>query len=514
MAIKKLGVTVLSLALFNPSAWAGEKEDLEKLRGTTKGLIQLLVEQGAITKEKSGELMSEIEKSPAETETPEEEVDKKTVRVPYVPETVKQEMTEQIRKDVLAQAKREQWGKPGAIPDWAQKIKWEGDLRLRSQGDMFQSDNATFFYKNYLEINRVGGDANTNNPYLNTTEDRQRFRLRARLSMLAEVTQGVTAAFRLATGSANDPVSTNQTLGNMGNRFNFMLDQAYVKLEPYQWLTVAGGKIPNPWFGTDLVWDEDLNFDGAAVQFKPRIGNELVWFSTLGAFPLQEIELSKKDKWLYGAQTGVDWNRSQFRARFGVAYYDYQNITGQINTAPGSHLLDFTAPQFVQKGNTMFDISQTQNQNLYALASEYKELNITANLDIYTFSPVHVTLTGDYVKNVGFKKEDIVRRTGRDVGQQNQAYMGRVAVGMPRIKHRHDWQVFGGYKHLESDAVLDAFTDSDFHLGGTNAKGWIAGGSYGVATDTWLTLRWLSADQIVGPPLAIDVMQLDLNVRF
>lgn len=92
--------------------------------------------------------------------------------------------------------------------------------------------------------------------------------------------------------------------------------------------------------------------------------------------------------------------------------------------------------------------------------------------------------------------------------------MCRVAVGMPRIKHRHDWQVFGGYKHLESDAVLDAFTDSDFYLGGTNAKGWIAGGSYGVATDTWLTLRWLSADQIVGPPLAIDVMQLDLNVRF
>lgn len=512
MAIKKLGVTVLSLALFNPSAWAGEKEDLEKLRGTTKGLIQLLVEQGAISKEKADELMRETETSPAETATPEQEVDKKTVRVPYVPETVKQEMTEQIRRDVLAQAKREQWGKPGAIPEWAQKIRWEGDLRLRSQSDMFQSDNFPFL-PNYLEINRVGGVTNTDNPFLNTTNDRERLRLRARLGMLAEVTQGVTAAFRLATGSPNDPVSTNQTLGNMGNRFNFMLDQAYIKLDPYQWLTVVGGKIPNPWFGTDLVWDEDLNFDGAAVQFKPRIGNELVWFSTLGAFPLQEIELSTKDKWLYGAQTGVDWNRSQFRARFGVAYYDYENITGQ-RKAPNDPSQDFTAPQFMQKGNTLFDISQTQNSGRYALASEYKELNITANLDIYTFSPVHITLTGDYVKNVGFKKEDILQRTGRNVDQQNQAYMGRVAVGMPRIKHRHDWQVFGGYKHLESDAVLDAFTDSDFHLGGTNAKGWIAGGSYGVATDTWLTLRWLSADQIVGPPLAIDVMQLDLNVRF
>ena len=511
----------LSLVLANSITFADDKENLEKLRTTTQSLIQVLVEQGAITQEKAQALMDEIE-STASTQAvqqepalipPERNPDKKSVRVPYVPEIIKQEMTAQIRQDVLAQAKRESWGKPDSVPEWAHKIRWEGDFRFRYQSDQFQDDN-TPFTPNFLEINRVGDITRVANPFFNATEDRERLRLRARLSMLAEVTQGISAAFRLATGSSNDPVSTNQTLGNSGNRFNFSLDQAYLKFDPFSWLTVVAGKTPNPWFATDLVWDEDLNFDGVAMQLKPRLGDDLIWFSTLGAFPLQEIELSKDDKWLYGAQTGIDWHRSEFRARFGVAYYDYQNITGRRNTL-NSHLLDFTAPQFMQKGNAVFNISQDATKpDLYALAAEYKELAVTAHMDIYVFAPVYVMLTADYVKNVGLDKNDIQQRTGLTIDNQDQAYLGRIAIGMPKIKHRHDWQVFAGYKHLESDAVVDAFADSDFHLGGTNAKGWIGGGSYGVATDAWLSLRWLSADEIVGPPLAIDVLQLDFNVRF
>ena len=526
MTVKKLGTLGLGLfiVLANSATFADDKENLEKLRTTTQSLIQILVGQGAITQEKAQALMDEIGSSTSGAQTvqqepalkqPEQELDKKSVRVPYVPEIIKQEMTEEIRQDVLAQAKRESWGKPGSVPEWAHKIRWEGDFRFRYHGDKFQDDN-TPFTPNFLEINRVGDVTKTANPFINATEDRERLRLRVRLSMLAEVTQGISAAFRLATGGSNDPVSTNQTLGNSGNRFNFSLDQAYVKFDPYSWLTVVAGKTPNPWFATDLVWDEDLNFDGVAVQLKPRLGYDVVWFSTLGAFTLQEVELSKNDKWLYGAQTGVDWHRSDFRARFGVAYYDYQNITGRRNTL-NSHLLDFTAPQFMQKGNAVFNISQdAAKPDLYALAAEYKELAVTSHVDIYVFAPVYVMLTADYVKNLGFDKGDIEQRTGLSIEEkeQDQAWLGRIAVGMPKIKHRHDWQVFAGYKHLESNAVVDAFTDSDFHLGGTNAKGWIAGGSYGVATDAWLSLRWLSADEITGPPLAIDVLQFDLNVRF
>ncbi len=85
---------------------------------------------------------------------------------------------------------------------------------------------------------------------------------------------------------------------------------------------------------------------------------------------------------------------------------------------------------------------------------------------------------------------------------------------MPDVKEPNDWQVFGVYRYLEGDAVPDAFTDSDFHMGGTNTKGWILGGNYGLEHNTWLTLRYMAADEIDGPPLGIDVLQLDLNTRF
>ena len=85
---------------------------------------------------------------------------------------------------------------------------------------------------------------------------------------------------------------------------------------------------------------------------------------------------------------------------------------------------------------------------------------------------------------------------------------------MPKVVNAHDWEIFGAYKRLESDSVLDAFTDSDFHLGGTDAKGWILGASYGIDKNAWVTGRWFSADQISGLPLGIDVLMLDFNAKF
>jgi hypothetical protein len=70
------------------------------------------------------------------------------------------------------------------------------------------------------------------------------------------------------------------------------------------------------------------------------------------------------------------------------------------------------------------------------------------------------------------------------------------------------------YKYLESDAVMDAYTDQDFHLGGTNAKGWIIGGDFGLTRNVWLSTRWFTANEISGPPLAIDVFHFNVNAKF
>jgi hypothetical protein len=71
-----------------------------------------------------------------------------------------------------------------------------------------------------------------------------------------------------------------------------------------------------------------------------------------------------------------------------------------------------------------------------------------------------------------------------------------------------------GYRYVERDAVLDAFTDSDFHLGGTDAKGYYIGADYAFTPRVFARLRYLSANEIDGAPLGIDVVQLDLNAAF
>jgi hypothetical protein len=87
-------------------------------------------------------------------------------------------------------------------------------------------------------------------------------------------------------------------------------------------------------------------------------------------------------------------------------------------------------------------------------------------------------------------------------------------VGHPAMQEFGQWKAYLNYRYLGADAVVDAFTDSDFHLGGTNAKGWIAGTDFGLSKNFWLGLRWLTANEINGPPLQIDVLQLDFNAKF
>lgn len=480
----------------------------------------------------------------AVTPTPEVKPEPGEVRVPYVPQIIKDEIGRQVRqevredvmKDVMTQAKEERWGLPGVIPAWVARLKINGDLRVRAQGDFYASDNAQNVYFDFLKVNSAGGIGNSDNPFLNVNTERQRLRLRARLGLSVMVNEQLDAFMRISTGSISDPVSTNQTLGMYGlidtNRYTLAWDQGYMSYKlpdntGYSWLTLLGGRMASPWVSTDLIWDGDVNFEGVAATLKhrftsrnstdvmPEYNKSVFW--TLGAFPLQEVALSSDDKWLLGTQLGSEWLFNDLQSKFtlALAYYDYQNVAGRRNTV-NSNLLDFTAPPFLQKGNTLFDIRNDAdpNTNLWALASDYKELNITAVLDLDYFAPSHLWLTLDYVKNLGFDAAKVAARTGVQVEGRTTGYQAMLSAGWPQISKRGDWRVSLAYKYLQRDAVLDAFTDSDFHLGGTDAQGYILGGEYGIDADTWLSVRYLSADAIDGPPLGIDVLQLDVNARF
>jgi hypothetical protein len=201
--------------------------------------------------------------------------------------------------------------------------------------------------------------------------------------------------------------------------------------------------------------------------------------------------------------------------KLGLAYYDFQHVEGESNTIAAPNAADWTVPKFIQKGNQLFDINfGTGNPSKFALASKFKVANLTAALDLKQFDPYVVRLTGDFVKNLAYDEQEILRRTGLLVPRRDKGYQAQIQFGAPEVLALHDWQVFLMYRYLEGDAVMDAFNDPDFHVGGTNAKGYTIGAKYGLGHGAWLRLRWMSADEIDGPPLGIDVLQLDLNAKF
>jgi hypothetical protein len=334
----------------------------------------------------------------------------------------------------------------------------------------------------------------------------------------------VDAVIRLATGNDNNPVSTNSTFGDYMNEDKVYFDLAYLKWRPCDYFTFIGGRMPNPWFYSDLVWSPNLNFEGFTARLNMPIGESWATSLTVGAFPLQQNDYFERSKYLAAGQMVVERKQQKgISAKIGAAYYDFNNITGEANIDNNNTgLNDWTAPLYQQKGNTLMNIAYSSGYKL-ALASEFKELNFTANLDIGLWDPVHVVFLGDYVRNLGFDMTDVAQRActanGCSIAGDIDGYQAGVAVGYPTIQDFGQWKAYLYYKFLGADAVVDAYTDTDFHLGGTDAKGWIFGADLGLAKNTWLTARWLTANEIHGQqgdrsPLAIDVLQVDLNVRF
>lgn len=153
-------------------------------------------------------------------------------------------------------------------------------------------------------------------------------------------------------------------------------------------------------------------------------------------------------------------------------------------------------------------------------------------------------MTLDLIKNTGFDIADIEKRAGisfRDpshpeqaIAEKTNAVQGRLQIGSPKLTRHGEWQAFAAFRLVQRDAWIDGFTDTTWHLGGTNYKGWSLGGSYGLDRNFWVSGRWTStrnlddgvrflaapgdptsvSGNLSSAPLKIEVFQLDLNARF
>jgi hypothetical protein len=560
---------------------------------TSKLLIAILVKKGVLSQSDANSIMQEAQSeasaaqaaatAPAAPPAPVAAVTVSstttpdgTIHVTYVPPVVRNQIAGTVEQEVLAQEQAQGYAAPNQIPDWVSRIHIYGDFRARYEADLFPSGNDPQI-TNFNSINTgnpfdVSGANVEFEPRNDSTEDRTRFLLRARIGVDADLGQGFSLGFRFATGQTDSPVSENQTIGNANNaqggnfsKYAIWLDRAYLAytpdLGPNLDLTLKVGRFDNPFFSTNLIWADDLGFDGAMATGTYKFDNGLTPFFTAGAFPVENTYFNfessalpdtpttypSHDKSLFAAQTGASYKfTDDYAAKLAVADYLFTNVAGKLSapcyvyTAADTCSTDDDRPSFAQNGNTYMalrDIIQTSlngygttsQYQYFGLASGFDELALTGEFDISNFDPTHIWLNGEFVDNLAFSKTDINNKAVNNRASApanapagtiepfdggNTAYFAYANIGQKILQQRWDWNAMIGYKYIESDAVLDAFNDSDFGLGGTNLKGYILGGNVALSKQVWVRLRYLSADSIAGGPYKSDLFQVDLNAKF
>jgi len=554
---------------------------------TSQLLISILVKKGVLSQADADSILAEARQeaaaaqttsipasSPAATTTVEvtsTTAPDGTIHVTYVPKIVREQIAAAVTRQVMAQQQAGGYAAPNEVPSWLSRITVFGDFRGRYEEDLFPHGNDdTGGFPNFNAINTGSpydiSSANNNFPASNNVnEDRARLEVRARLGVLADLGDGFNAEFRIATGQSDSPVSENQNLGAAPSgtqggdfsKYDVWVDRANITyklpLAPNAKVLLSFGRFDNPFFSTNLIYADDLAFDGFAINGSYSFGG-IAPFITAGAFPTyntdaafpsnQPEKVASHDKWLFGAQLGVVLNVVQsFAAKLGIADYAFTNVAGKLS-APCAVLstadvcsTDNDRPAFAQNGNTYMalrDITPTpandegtiDQYQYFGLASNFNVLALTGHVDVNTFKPAQIWLDGEFVDNTAFNRADIAAKAVNNRGPNtasgavgnfaggNTGYYAAVSAGDEVLKQRWDWNVSLGYKYLESDAVLDGLDDSDFGLGGTNLKGYIVGANLALDPRVWVRVRYLSADAIAGPTYRADVFQLDLNGKF
>ncbi len=531
------------------AAVATERAGLQELRDTTLSLIEALVDQGLLPRAKADELIRKAQQAGAKPSAPGGAAavtpqwgDRpgNVVRVPYLPESVRAQMKQEIKNDVLATARDESWIDSRQLPGWVKTIKVEGDVRVRAEAAFL--DNTNTIPELYQLQNVIGASPAWSPDLVDTRLDRQRMTLRARLGVVAKPGDDVSAGIRLTSGGTTPAASQSITLGNDFSRSVVTLDRAWVRWEPRQGLRFDAGRMAVPFDGSDLLWPDDLAVEGVSAKGELDLARGLFAFTTIGAFPLQEFAISGRDKWLYGGQVGLDWAVGNYwQLRGAVGLYDFRNIEGvrATNLPPTGPFANSTPYQLSQypaavrqKGNTLIDINapgSTANA-VWGLASRFKPFNATFGVVDRQFQPFEIGGSIDYVRNTGFDQADILRRFGAGaptelgtLAAMTTGWQVRLNLGQPRMLERGDWTGFVAWRRFERDAWPDAFTDTTWNLGGTNYKGYSIGGSLVIDRGATVGMRWTSTrnlddgtggNDLSSAKLKIDVLQVETNVRF
>ena len=270
-----------------------------------------------------------------------------------------------------------------------------------------------------------------------TPRHRFRFRLRLRLDM--DVNDDIHFQLRVASGDPGTPVSTNQTFRGFFLPKPVALDRAFVTYNPgaASALTLGAGKFAFPVARTQMVWDDDLNWEGGyqqvAWQAGPNVAIRLVAVQTA----ITEVSAGA-DAFMAAGYGQLSLQLGAHAFEFSVADYGFGRVDQvAIGTATGP----------LKSINTN-RVERDAMGNVTGVASDFNLVDVIGQVTLATARPDYpLRLLADWVTNT--------RAAGdAETGIWVEAEYGRAA-------RPTTYAVGYTFARVEQDAVLSPFIFSD-----------------------------------------------------
>jgi len=364
--------------------------------------------------------------------------------------------------------------------DW----NWKGDVRYRYESSVKDVANQSDF-------------------------SRDRNRTRVRLGVYPWINEELSGGIQLSTGTADlikESASRNQTYENLFTPKSIDLNEAFIDYHPTAYglngavnLILGKREVANTVIRIDdLVWDSDLTFEGATLQFgKDSNGKEKEGINLIaGYYLLDENNRSTSkapDALLQLVQGAYNGEINEITYLVGAGYNSYRHLIN-LKTATKTIL------------NTEYALPLDLSKSAFSIVEFFGKLggHITEKLPW--------KLYGEYA----FNNADQADYSNID-NNRRASYQAGLTIG--DAKETGTWALDANYNRIERDALFAPFTDSDRKVKSTtNIKGFEVGATYHLVQNLNVGARYyhyknIDKSQDTTDP-SLNLLQLDALVKF
>ncbi len=438
------------------------------------------------------------------------------------------------------------------LADSIKSIGLFGDLRLRYE---------------YRGVNNPTPGNSSLTGATGNTYQRERFRYALRFGLRGDLFDDFNYGIRLETSAnprspwvtfADDTgkSSTSPLSGTPSDKSNdgLYIGQVYLGWHPASWYEMTVGKMPMPLYTTPMVWDSDINPEGAFEKIKLNLDN-LVLFADFGHFAYQDpnpsSDLPSGDTFLLAWQVGANVKIGRSMS-FKIAPMIY-NYTGQGNSplpgttpnpmSPNSPFVGQPSPNGL---NGQYNQAGINNLFILEIPAEFNfkiEKTPLGDLQARLFGDFAYNMEGDARAQAAYQAQpgafpgssgaatgqNMAYQVGFGLGNTGPVYGPMQGLVYGTTSKKKTWEARVYWQYIEQYALDVNLIDSDFFEGRANLQGVYTSFAYSITDAIIGTIRYGYANRInnrlgtggnnldipgINPIENYQLVQLDLTWRF